>query len=87
MAFKPLRNPLSGSELYWIYVDAGGLKLEVLVNSRALSGSDLEVGATVSAEVWLQGHVLDDQALRLRYEGIDPEAVLIDCWSRFSRRN
>ena len=87
IAFKPLRNPLSGSELYWIYVDAGGFKLEVLVNSRALSGSDLEVGATVSAEVWLQGHVLDEQALRLRYEGIDPEVVLSDCWARFSRRN
>jgi hypothetical protein len=33
IAFKPLRNPLSGSELYWIYVDVGALKLEVLVHS------------------------------------------------------
>ena len=38
IAFKPLRNPLSGSELYWIYLDLGGLKLEVLVNTRALTG-------------------------------------------------
>src|SRR5881394_2700765 len=71
IAFKPLRNPLSGSELYWVYVDLGGLKLEVLVNSRALTGGPIEVGATLSAEVWLQGHVLDDHALRLRYEGVD----------------
>src|SRR5712671_5429762 len=72
IAFKPLRNPLSGNELYWIYLDLSGLKLEVLVNTRALTGGALAVGATLSAEVWLQGHVFDDQALRLRYEGVDP---------------
>jgi hypothetical protein len=87
LAFKPLRNPLSGSELYWIYLDLGGLKLEVLVNTRALSGGKLAVGATLSAEVWLQGHVFDDQALRLRYEGIDPAGSAKDFWSRFSRAN
>ena len=87
IAFKPLRNPLSGSELYWIYVDAGGLKLEVLVNSRALTGCDLQIGVTVSAEVWLQGHVLDDQALRLRYEGIDRKSTAQQFWTRFSRAN
>src|SRR5207244_11622795 len=70
IAFKPLRNPLSGSELYWVYLDLGGLKLEVLVNARPLSGGPLEIGARQSAIVWLQGHVLDDQALRLRYEGV-----------------
>lgn len=87
IAFKPLRNPLSGSELYWIYVDAGGLKLEVLVNARALSGCPLAVGVTVSAEVWLQGHVLDDQALRLRYEGVDHACAAQQFWMRFSRAN
>jgi len=87
IAFKPLRNPLSGSELYWIYLDLSGLKLEVLVNTRALSGGDLAVGATLSAEVWLQGHVFDDQALRLRYEGVDPASSATDFWSRFSRAN
>jgi hypothetical protein len=45
IAFKPLRNPLSGSELYWVYLDLGGLKLEVLVNTRALTGGPLEVGS------------------------------------------
>ena len=87
IAFKPLRNPLSGSELYWVYVDLGGLKLEVLVNSRALAGGPIEVGATLSAEVWLQGHVLDDQALRLRYEGVDRATPASGFWSHFSRAN
>ena len=86
LAFKPLRNPLSGSELYWIYLDLGRLKLEVLVNARALSGQ-LKIGGTLSAEVWLQGHVFDEQALRLRYEGVDTSFSMTDFWSRFSRSN
>ena len=85
--FKPLRNPLSGSELYWIYLDVEKLKLEVLVNARALSGADLHIGATLSTEVWLQGHVLDPQALTLRYEGVDPAFDTIMLWAHFSRRN
>jgi hypothetical protein len=87
LAFKPLRNPLSGSELYWIYLDLGKLRLEVLVNARALSGGKLEVGTTLSAEVWLQGHVLDEQALQLRYEGVDPSFSMTSFWSRLSRSN
>ncbi|HLR05615.1 MAG TPA: DUF3881 family protein, partial [Pyrinomonadaceae bacterium] len=87
LAFKPLRNPLSGSELYWIHLDLEKLRLEVLVNARALSGGQLEVGATLSAEVWLQGHVLDQQALQLRYEGVDTSFSMTSFWSRLSRSN
>jgi len=87
LAFKPLRNPLSGSELYWIYLDLGTLRLEVLVNARALLGGKLAVGATLSAEVWLQGHVLDEQALQLRYEGVDTSFSMTNFWSRLSRSN
>ncbi|HEX8707949.1 MAG TPA: hypothetical protein VF723_06770 [Pyrinomonadaceae bacterium] len=87
IAFKPLRNPLSGSELYWVYVDLERLKLEVLVNRRALRGSSLAVGATLAAEVWLQGHVLDERALRSRYEGVDPAYANASFWSGLKRRN
>ena len=87
IAFKPLINPLSGSELYWVYLDLGKLKLEVLVNTRALSGGKLAAGATLSAEVWLQGHVLDARALRLQYEGVDHAYNTADLWSHFSRSN
>ena len=87
IAFKPLVNPLSGTELYWIYVDVGRLKLEVLVNVRALLGGPLEIGTTLSAEVWLQGHVLDARALQAQYEGVDRAYSIADLWSHFSRTN
>ncbi len=87
IAFKPLRNPLSGSELYWIYLDLERLKLEVLVNRRALRGRPLVVGANLTAEVWLQGHVLDEQALRSRYEGVDRAYTPAHFWSGLRRSN
>ena len=50
IAFKPLRNPLSGGELFWIHLDLERIKLEVLANQRALRGDSLAVGATLDAE-------------------------------------
>jgi hypothetical protein len=87
IAFKPLRNPLSGSELYWIYLDLEKLKLEVLVNRRALGGGELKIGSTLSAEVWLQGHVLDERTLRSRYEGVDRAHARATFWSTLRREN
>ena len=87
IAFKPLRNPLSGSELYWVHLDLERIKLEVLINRRALRGEALTIGATLDAEVWLQGHVLDEQALRSRYEGVDLAYSNASFWSGLKRRN
>lgn len=87
IAFKTLRNPLSGSELYWVYLDLERLKLEVLINRRSLRGRGLSVGTTLAAEVWLQGHVLDQRALLSRYEGIDPYYSMGDFWRRLKRKN
>ena len=87
IAFKPLRNPLSGGELFWIHLDLERIKLEVLVNQRALRGDSLAVGATLDAEVWLQGHVLDEHALRSRYEGVDHACSRASFWSGLRRRN
>jgi hypothetical protein len=87
LSFKPLRNPLTGGELYWVYLDLERFKLEVLVNQRALRGGRLFVGAQLSAEVWLQGHLLDQRALRSRYEGVDTSATVFDLWSHLKRRN
>jgi hypothetical protein len=86
IAFKPLRNPLSGGELFWIHLDLERLKLEVLVNRRALRG-ELAVGASLEAEVWLQGHVLDEHALRSRYEGVDHAYNCASFWSSLRRKN
>jgi hypothetical protein len=87
LAFKPLRNSLSGSELYWVYLDLTRLKLEVLVNRKALRGGPLKVGAMLSAEVWLQGHILDDNAILSRYEGVDLSFRTIEFWSDLKRPN
>jgi len=86
IAFKPLRNPLSGGELFWIHLDLERIKLEVLVNRRALRG-ELAVGSSLEAEVWLQGHVLDEHALRSRYEGVDHAYSRASFWSSLRRRN
>jgi hypothetical protein len=87
IAFKPLKNPISGGELFWIHLDLERIRLEVLVNRRALRGDPLRVGATVDAEVWLQGHVLDEHALRSRYEGVDYSASRASFWSGLKRSN
>ena len=86
LAFKPLLNPLSGSELYWVYLEINGLRLELLVNRHALRGK-LRVGAVLAAEVWLQGHVLDDYTLSLRYEGVDYAAATVEFWRHLKRAN
>ncbi|MBA2340241.1 MAG: hypothetical protein H0V88_07585 [Pyrinomonadaceae bacterium] len=87
LSFKPLCNPLSGTELYWVYLDLDRLKLEVLINRRSLRGGKLAVGVTLAAEVWLQGHVLDTHALISRYEGVDSSFSLASSWSGLKRNN
>ena len=59
----------------------------MLVIQRALRGEALVPGVTLDAEVWLQGHVLDEQAIRSRYEGVDPSYGTMSFWSALKRRN
>ncbi len=87
IAFNVLRNPFSGSDLYWLYLDLGELKLEILVNRRALQIKDLQIGAYIKAEVWLQGHILNETTLLSAYEGIDWSYRTVDFWKKFKRSN
>ena len=87
IAFNALRNPFSGSEVYWIYLDLGKLKLEILVNQRALKGANLKVGAFVRADIWLQGHILNETALLSTYEGVDWSYRTVDFWKKFKKNN
>lgn len=87
LAFEALRNPFTGDALFWIHVDAGVLKLEVLVNSKALQGGKLKVGASLKADVWLQGHILNEPAQTSLYEGVDWSYNTIDFWKSFKRSN
>lgn len=87
VAFNALRNPFSGSDLYWLHLDMGEFKLEVLVNWRALRGADLQVGAFVKADIWLQGHILNENAALFAYEGVDWSYRTVDFWKKFKRNN
>ena len=44
ISYKKLSNPLTGCDLYWCYLDLGGLGLEVLVNRKTLQGDKFEIG-------------------------------------------
>jgi hypothetical protein len=87
LAFNSLKNNLSGNDLYWIYLDLGEFKLEILVNQRALKGEQLRVGAFLNADIWLQGHILSENAARKSYEGVDRRTSTVDFWKNFKRPN
>ncbi len=87
IAFDTLRNDFSGSDLYWLYLDLGELKLEVLVNQQALKGEKLQVGGFIKADIWLQGHILRENAARSGYEGVDRSHRTVDFWKSFKRKN
>jgi hypothetical protein len=87
--FEPLRNSFSGNELYWLYLDLGELKLEVLVNQRTLNNKKLRVGSFIRADIWLQGHISNLNASRnlFLYEGVDWNTRTVDFWKTFKRPN
>lgn len=86
LAWRDIRNPVTAADLVWIYVDAGVIRLEVLANRRVLRGQ-LKIGAEITANVWLQGHVLEERDISARYEGVDQEYELADFWSGLRRGN
>lgn len=87
LAFNALRNPLTGSNLYWIQLDLSSFELEILVNQHALGGSELKVGASLRAEIWLQGHVASQSTFYTNYEGVDWSSNTVDFWKKFKREN
>ncbi|HUK89205.1 MAG TPA: hypothetical protein VLZ81_02310 [Blastocatellia bacterium] len=86
LAWRNLRNPVTGAELVWIYVDAGSVRVELVANRRLVHGS-LRRGAAISATAWLQGHFLVNAEVSARYEGIDPDFVRGDSWTLLRRGN
>lgn len=86
-AFETLRNPHSGSDLYWINLSLDNFDLEILVGQSDLRGGKLRVGATVEADIWLQGHIVSESTYHSNYEGIDWSARPIDFWKTFKKEN
>jgi hypothetical protein len=86
LAWRELQNPATGATLVWIYLDAGKIRLEILA-SRAVLGEEPAIGAEVSANIWLQGHVLEEADILARYEGVDRSYETGEFWSRLRRDN
>lgn len=86
-AFETLRNPHSGSGLYRINVSLGSFDLEILVSQADLRGEKLRVGASLKADVWLQGHIVSQSTYHSNYEGIDWSSRPVDFWKNFKKEN
>lgn len=86
VSWRVLKNQHTTSDLIWIDVDLGQFALELLVNRSDLKG-ELKSGGWLSADVWLQGHILNEKDLQLRYEGIDRRMNKADHWIKLRRRN
>lgn len=84
--FNELRNPFSGHDLFWIYLDLGHFQLEILVNHHILKG-DLRIGAIVKADIWLQGHIVSQSTFLSSYEGVDRSINQTDFWRNLKRLN
>jgi len=86
ISWREIKNQHTTTDLVWTNVDLGQIKLEVLVNRTDLKG-ELKRGAWFSAEIWLQGHILNEKELQSRFEGIDPYTPRGDFWRRLRRGN
>lgn len=87
IAFSSLRNPFSGSDLYWLCLDLGNFALEILVNQKTLQAESLHIGAMIKADIWLQGHIVSESTMFSHYEGVDYYCRTVDFWKRFKREN
>jgi hypothetical protein len=86
LAWREIKNPVTADDLIWFYVDAGRIRIEVLANRAALRGQPA-IGAWMTANIWLQGHVLEAAEISARYEGVDKEYETSDFWAGLRRDN
>jgi hypothetical protein len=84
LSWREMTNPRTTENLVWVDVDTGQANLEVVINRAEIKG-ELKRGGWLSAEVWLQGHILNEKELRARYEGVDRQASFIDLWKKLRR--
>lgn len=84
LSWREIYNPRTEEPLLWVDVDAGKIKIEVIINRADLKG-ELKPGAWLSAEAWLQGHIVTDKELMARYEGIDRDVPPSDWWIKLRR--
>lgn len=86
LSWREMANPQTSENLFWVDINTGQNHLEVIINRTQLKG-ELKVGGWISAEVWLQGHILNDKDLNARYEGIDRQASPGELWRKLRREH
>ncbi|HEX2491446.1 MAG TPA: DUF3881 family protein, partial [Blastocatellia bacterium] len=84
LSWREIKNPHTASNLVLIDVDAGKLRLEVLVNHADLKG-ELKVDGWLASEVWMQGHILSEKDIEARYEGLDRQVYRGSFWDTLRR--
>lgn len=84
LSWREINNAHTKQDLICVDVNAGIIKIEIVVNRADLRG-ELKRGASLSADIWLQGHILNDRELLARYEGIDQDVSQSDVWIKLRR--
>jgi hypothetical protein len=84
LSWREIKNPLTSSDLLLIDVDAGKLRLEILINRADLKG-ELKADGWLASEVWMQGHILSEKDLEARYEGLDRQVYRGSFWETLRR--
>ncbi len=86
LAWRELSNPITQGIFFWLDVKVGEFRLELLVSQEQCKGTPSE-NAWISAEMWLQGHIVRQQEQQAKYEGLDVSIPLADYWSVLRREN
>ncbi|MGH9822584.1 MAG: hypothetical protein ACREDR_04955, partial [Blastocatellia bacterium] len=86
LASSEIVNPVSRIRVHWMFVDTGVIRIEMLASLGSVDGV-LGVGSWITADVWLQGHVLAEYEVAARYEGVDTDYQKGDFWGLLRRAN
>ena len=86
LAWREIKNSITSATLAWIYIDCSTVRLEILANTQSLRGQ-LAIGAEITANIWLQGYVLEESGISARYEGVDRQYEQADFWAGLRRSN
>ncbi len=86
LSWRELLNPITQSKIVWLDVQVGELQVELLVNREQCNGT-LSEGAWISAEAWMQGHIICPQEQQSKYEGLDISIPVAEHWSVLRRQN
>jgi hypothetical protein len=87
--WREMKNQQTEEKLLWFYVDADKIQLEIVVNQADFKGHLHAPGheAWLTAEVWMQGHILSDRELATHYEGVDYTVPTGEFWAALRREN